>query len=161
MPDFNRDRVLVISNRSEIRNELVTLLSGYGYFVEYCATRTEGVRKFRSHRQSLVIVDMGSLRAYPLRLFRFIRLVRRNAIVLIAAHKNEEAIAFSRIPLGAFDVLQLPLKTESLKLTLQRAQNHYRLTLENIFVKNVIFFGILIAPIWVLLAYLLIRQPSP
>jgi DNA-binding NtrC family response regulator len=157
MPDVNRDRVLVISNRSEVRNELVTLLSGYGYYVEYCASRMEGVRKFRSHKQSLVILDVGALRTYPRRLFKFIQLVRRNAIVLIAAHKSEEAAAFSRISLGAFDVLQLPLKTESLKLTLQRAQTHYRLNLENIFVKNVVFFGIVIAPIWVLLAILLLK----
>ena len=148
---------MVISNRSEVRNELVTLLSGYGYFVEYCATRMEGIRKFRSHKQSLVILDVSSLRAYPRRLFAFIRLVRRNAIVLIAAHKNEEAVAYNRISLGAFDVLPLPLKTESLKLTLHRAQSHYRLTLENIFVKNVLFFGIVMAPIWGLLAYLLVR----
>jgi hypothetical protein len=42
-------------------------------------------------------------------------------------------------------------------LTLQRAQTHYRLNLENIFVKNVVFFGIVIAPIWALLGYLLLR----
>ena len=33
MPDANRHRVLVISGNTEVRNELVTLLSGYGYFV--------------------------------------------------------------------------------------------------------------------------------
>ena len=64
MPEANRDRVLVISNRGEVRNELVTLLSGYGYFVEYCATRREGIRKFRSHKQSIVILDVNALRTY-------------------------------------------------------------------------------------------------
>jgi DNA-binding NtrC family response regulator len=157
MPEANRDRVLVVSRRSEVRNELVTLLSGYGYFVEYCAARTEGIRKFRAHKQSIVILDVNTLRTYPRRLFEFIRRVRRNTIVLIAATKNEETEALGQLSLGAYDVLSLPLKTESLKLTLQRAMSHHRLTLENIFVKNVLFFGILIAPIWAVLAFLLLR----
>jgi DNA-binding NtrC family response regulator len=157
MPEANRDRVLVISRRPEVRNELVTLLSGYGYFVEYCAARKEGIRKFRAHKQSIVILDVNALRIFPKRLFHFIRQVRKNTIVLIAAHKNEETEAMDRLALGAYDVLSLPLKTESLKLTLQRALSHHKLTLENLFVKNVLFFGILMVPIWVLLAYVLLR----
>lgn len=156
MIDNNRHRVLVISRSLDLRNELVTLLSGYGYFVEYSHSRREGVRKFRSHKQSIVILDMPVLRSLPQRLFRFIRMIRRNAIVLIAANRNEEAEAVQRLNLGAYDILHLPLKTDFLKLTLQRALEHHQLMIEGIFVKNVIFFGLLLLPIWALLAYLLL-----
>ena len=58
MPDSNRHRVLIISRSLDLRNELVTLLSGYGYFVEFCQSRMEGTRKFRAHKQSIVILDV-------------------------------------------------------------------------------------------------------
>lgn len=157
MPDSNRHRVLVISRAAELRNELVTLLSGYGYFVEFSPTRQEGVRRFRSHKQSIVILDMPVLRNFPHRLFRFIRTIRKNTIVLIAAHRKEEAEAVERMDLGAYDILHLPLKTDFLKLTLSRALAHHKSSVENIFLKNVLFFGLLMGPLWILLTYLLIQ----
>lgn len=156
MPEANRQRVLVISRNTELRNELVTLLSGYGYFVEYCATRLEGIRKFRAHKQPMVILDVPVLRMFPKRLFRMIQRVRKNTIVLIAAHKHEEQTAFERLALGAYDILHLPLKTDFLRLTLNRAVSHHQVILEGVFVKNVLFFALLAAPVWLLLAYLLL-----
>jgi len=157
MPEINRHRVLVISKNPEVRNELVTLLSGYGYFVEYCHSRIEGVRKFRDHKQPIVIMDVPILRVFPRRLFQLIQKVRKNTIVLVAASKKEEAEAFEKLGLGVYDVLNLPLKTDFLKLTLSRAINHHRLTLENLFVKNFVFFGLLMLPIWAVLAYLVVK----
>jgi DNA-binding NtrC family response regulator len=149
--------VLVISRSPEVRNELVTLLSGYGYFVEYCQTRIEGVRKFRAHKQPIVILDVPILRTFPKRFFRLIQKVRKNTIVLVAAQKNEEAEAFEKIGFGAYDVLNLPLRTDFLKLTLSRALDYHKLNLENIFVKNAIFFSLLMIPIWLLLAFLIVK----
>jgi DNA-binding NtrC family response regulator len=158
MPEANRQRVLIISKSPELRSELVTLLSGYGYFVEFCSNRKDGIRKFRSHKQPIVILDVPTLRAYSNRLFRFFQMVRRNTIVLIAATKGEEPEAFERLALGAFDILNLPLKTDFLKLTLSRAFLHHKLILENIFVKNFIFFSLLMLPIWAYLGYLIIKE---
>ena len=157
MSSVNRHRVLVISHSHDLTSELVTLLSGYGYFVEYCHSRMEGLRKFRAHKQHIVILDVPVLRAFPKRLFQFIQMVRKNTIVLVAAHKKEEPEAFDKLTLGIYDVLNLPLKTDFLRLTLRRALAHHRLTLENLFVKNLVFFSALMFPIWALLAYLLVR----
>jgi DNA-binding NtrC family response regulator len=157
MPENNRQRVLVISRSIDLRNELVTLLSGYGYFVEFCQSRMEGIRKFRAHKQPIVILDIPVLRIFPKRLFRLIRMVRHNTIVLIAANKNEEGEAFLHLGLGAYDILNLPLKTDFLKLTLSRALTHHRIMLENLFVKNMVFFGLLMLPVWAALAYVLLK----
>ena len=157
MSSVNRHRVLVISQSQDLRNELVTLLSGYGYFTEYCKDRLEGLRQFRRHKQAIVIVDLPAIARFPQRWFRTIHTIRKNAIVLVAAHKHEDAEAFSILPMGAYDVLNLPLKTDFLKLTLLRAQNHHRLQIENIFVKNTLFFGLLMLPLWAYMAYLLIK----
>jgi len=157
MPASHRHRVLVISRSPDLRNELVTLLSGYGYFVEYSPNRLDGLRKFRAHKQPIVILDVPILDHWPKRLFHFFQLVRKNTIVLIAAHKSEEAQAFKQMRLGAYDVLNLPLKTDFLKLTLTRAMSHHKMIIENIFVKNALFFGLLMLPIWVVLIWVLSR----
>ncbi|MEO6096588.1 MAG: hypothetical protein ABIW76_13120 [Fibrobacteria bacterium] len=158
MPDANRHRVLVISSNNDVSNELVTLLSGYGYFVEYCQNRIEGMRKFRAHKQPIVIVDSNVLRLFPKRLFGFIRRVRKNTIVLIAAGKKDESDAVENLALGAYDLLHLPLKTDLLRVTLNRAIAHHRLTLENLFVKNFVFFGLLMMPVWLMLLYCILRR---
>ena len=84
-------------------------------------------------------------------------MIQRNAVILIAAYKPENHLAFEHLKMGAYDVLNLPLRTEFLIHTLKRAQNHHRMLLENMFVKNVIFFGLLMIPLWLLTAYLLIK----
>jgi len=156
MPGEARHRVLVISSSNDTRNELVTLLSGYGYFVEFCRDRLEGIRRFRAHKQSIVILDVHALRLFPRRLFRYFNAIRQNTIILIAANRKEEAEAIERLDLGAYDILHLPLRTDFLKLTLNRALQHHKLLMENLFVKNVLFFGIIMMPIWALLIILLI-----
>ena len=157
MSSGNRQRVLVMSRSSEMRHELVTLLSGYGYFVEESRNRVEGVRKFRAHKQPIVILDMPMLRLFPRRLIRFFQKVRKNTIVLVAAQKREEDQAYQYLRLGAYDLLNLPLKTDSLKLTLNRALAYHQVMLDNVFAKSVIFFGMLLLPIWVALAFVIWR----
>jgi DNA-binding NtrC family response regulator len=154
---LNRHRVLVISRNDELRNDLVTLISSYGYFVEDFANRLEAIRRFRAHKQSIIIIDIPSLRRFSKRIFNLIRNIQQNAIILVAAHKPENRIAFEHLSMGAYDVLRLPLKTESLIHTLNRAQSHHRMLIDNMFVKNLLFFGLLMIPLWLLTAYLLIK----
>ncbi len=149
----NRQRILVVSQSPEVRNELVTLLSGYGYFVELAANRLDAARNFRNHKQHIVIFDVPSLRTFPKRLFGFIQTIRKNTIVLIAAHQREEAEAFRHLRLGAYDILNLPLSTDFLRHTMNRAMSYHKTLLENLFVKNAVFFSLLMAPIWAALVY--------
>ena len=107
------------------------------------------MRTFRSHKQSIVILDVPVLRNFPQRLFNFFKTVRRNTIILIAAGRKDEEEAVDRLDLGAYDILHLPLKTDVLKATLNRALQHHKLLLENLFVKNVLF------------GYLLLRATPP
>ena len=154
---FNRHRVLVISKNDDLRNELVTLLSGYGYFVEDFKDRLEGIRQFRAHKQSIIILDISILRRFSKRIFYLIKMIQRNAVILIAAQQKETQAAFQHMKEGAYDILNLPLKTEFLIQTIERAQNHHKTILENMFVKNILFFGILMAPLWLLTFYLIAK----
>jgi len=154
---YNRHRVLVISKNDDLRSDLVTLLSGYGYFVEDFKNRLDGIRQFRAHKQSIIILDIPILRRFSKRIFYLIKMIQRNAVILIAASQKENQKAFQHMKEGAYDILNLPLKTEFLIQTIERAQNHHKTILENMFVKNILFFGILMAPLWLLTFYLIAK----
>ena len=154
---YNRHRVLIISKNDELRSDLVTLLSGYGYYVEDFKDRLEGIKQFRAHKQSIIILDIPILRKFSKRIFFLIKMIQKNAIILVAAHQKDTQRAFVHMREGAYDILNLPLKTEFLIQTIERAQSHHRTILENMFVKNVLFFGILMAPLWLLTFYLIAK----
>ncbi len=157
MATSNRHRVLVISQNAELRYSLVTLLSGYGYFVEEAKSRIEGIQKFRAQKQSILIIDYPILRIFTKRLFKLVKLIRKNAIVLIAAQKKDQEQAYFQLGEGAYDILPLPLKTSSLMHTLNRAQNYHQTIVENLFIKNLVFFTLILSPVWLLTIYLLLK----
>ncbi len=148
-----KHRALIIG-RTSLHEELSDLLSGYGYFVEHCRTRLEGVGKFRSHKQSLVILDMGVIQGFPERLFRFFRLVRGNSIVLVAADSRNQTHASRYLVWGAHDVLQMPLNREALNFTLSRTSTYHRALVRSTFYRNCLYFGLAMLPLWLVLVYL-------
>jgi DNA-binding NtrC family response regulator len=156
MPVQKNYRALIIGRKS-LDEELNSILSGYGYFVEHCRTRLEGTRKFRAHKQSLVILDIEAIQGFPERLFRFFRLVRENSIVLVAADARSEPRASRYLIWGAHDVLNLPLRRDALNFTLSRTSAYHRSLVRSTFVKNTLYFGLAMLPLWAVLLYLVLR----
>ncbi len=149
-------RVLVIGSQG-LEEDLRVALNSHGYFVEHCRTRLEGMRKFRSRKQAIVILDMAAIQGFPVRLFRFFRRVRASTIVLIAAGKQEQAAASRYLLSGAHDILHLPLNQETLNSTLSRVSMYQRDIVRNVFIKHAVFFALLTLPIWAGLIYLSLR----
>jgi DNA-binding response OmpR family regulator len=145
-------RALIVGRKS-LDEELSGILSGYGYFVEHCRTRLEGVKKFRSHKQSLVILDIEAVQGLPERLFRFFRLVRENSIVLVASDIRRQPQASRYLLWGAHDVLHLPLDRDALNFTLSRTSAYHRSLVRSTFLRNVFYFSAAMLPLWALLLY--------
>ncbi len=133
--------------------ELQNVLSGYGYRVEHCETRDDGIRAFRGQKQALVIVDAEAINGFPERFFRFFGMVRDNAIVLVAA--GPQVNEASRYLLwGAHDILPFPLKPEALNFTLTRASAHHRSLVRATFVRYMAWFSAVMLPLWAAVLYL-------
>jgi DNA-binding response OmpR family regulator len=145
-------RALIVGRKS-LHEELSVILGGYGYFVEHCRTRLEGAKKFRSHKQSLVILDVETIQGFPERLFRFFRLVRENSIVLVAAESRTQTQVSRYLLWGAHDVLHLPLNRDALNFTLSRTSAYHRSMVRSTFLKNAFFFGMTMVPLWGILLY--------
>ena len=145
-------RALIVGRQS-LDEELSAILSGYGYFVEHCRTRREGVKKFRSHKASLVILDIETIQGFPERLFRFFRLVRESSIVLVAADGRTQTQTSRYLLWGAHDVLHLPLDRDALNFTLSRTSAYHRSLVRHTFFKNALLFGLTMLPLWGILLY--------
>jgi hypothetical protein len=154
-PDHKRNRALLIGRRV-LDDELRAVLNGYGYIVEHSRTRLDGIKKFRAQRQSLVIIDIEAVNGFPERLFRFFRLVRENAIVLVASGPAQSE-ASRYLLWGAHDVLQLPLKRDALNFTLSRTSAYHRALVRATFLRHAAWFGAAMVPLWVTLLFLVLR----
>mgnify|MGYP006293295607 CR=1 FL=1 len=149
--------MLVISRDHKVRSDLVTLLTGYGYFVDYVEDRDEGIAKFRQHKQAVVIIDVPALPRFPESIFREFRAYSRNPIVLIAAHRDEQKKVYPYLDEGAYDVLELPLKTDYLHFRLRRLVAHSALEAESEFRRLLVSALLFALPIWIGLVYFLTR----
>ncbi len=152
----NRPRLLVICRNAAVRNDLVTLLTGYGYYVDYVDTRKAGIESFQEHKQPIVIMDVPALTPSPGRVFRLFRVYRRNPVLLIAASREEETRLYPYLRSGVFDIVQLPLRTEYLPFVLRRLMEHSRLANQNEFLRGLLGVVFAFLPLWIgLLLYLI------
>jgi len=153
----NRPRLLVVCRNPAVRNDLVTLLTGYGYYVDYESSRQAGIESFQEHKQPIVILDVPALTPSPARVFRLFRVYRRNPVLLIAASKEEEARIYPYMRSGVYDIVQLPLRTEYLQFILRRLMEHSRLMNQNEFFGYVLAIIIAFAPVWMALLFFFVH----
>jgi DNA-binding response OmpR family regulator len=146
----NRTRLLVICQNEALSNELVTLLTGYGYYVDYVTTRKEGIIKFGQHKQAIVIIDAASLPRFPNHLFQTFKYYTINPKIMIAATREEEEKIYPYLDKGVFDIIQVPLRFEYIDFNLSRLVAYDRVSARFSFLKFLIQLLLFAAPIWML-----------
>jgi DNA-binding response OmpR family regulator len=144
----NRPRLLVISKDSQVRNDLVILLSGCGYFVDYVVNRSEGIAKYRSFKHAVVIMDVHALPRFPKRMLRLFRVYKKNPIILIVARTEDAHQVYPFMRLGVFDVITLPFQADHLYIVLKRLVEHSRLLAQHEFIRRFITVLLITLPVW-------------
>jgi two-component system, OmpR family, response regulator ResD len=144
----NRSRLLIISKDPTIRNDMIMLLTGCGYFVDYVENRSEGIAKFRNFKHAVVILDVHALPRSPQHLLELFRMYKKNPIILIVAEKNDEARLYPYMQFGIFDIVTVPFQVDYLYFVLRRLIDHSRLTASNEFTKLLLLMIIVTLPIW-------------
>lgn len=144
----NRSRLLIISRDRAVRNDMIMLLSGCGYFVDYVETRTEGIAKYRNFKHAVVILDVHALPRSPQRLLKLFQMYKKNPIILIVAEKNDEERLYPYMQMGIFDIVTLPFHVDYLYFVLRRLIDHSKLTASNEFAKLLLLMIIVTLPIW-------------
>jgi DNA-binding response OmpR family regulator len=145
----NRTRLLLVCKDQRLSNDLVTLLTGYGYYVDYVATRKEGVHKFKQYKQAIVIFDVASLPRYPSHLFRVFRVYMSSPKILIIAKQEEEELVYPYLNNAVYDIIQLPLRFEYLNFTLRRLVTYDNLCARFEFLSTVMKLVLYTSPLWI------------
>jgi DNA-binding NtrC family response regulator len=154
----NRPRLLVISKDPMVRNDLVILLSGCGYFVDYVENRLEGIKKFRNFKHAVVIMDVHALPKYPKRMLKLFRVYKKNPIILIVAHYDEAQRIYPYMRLGIFDIVPLPFQVDRLYFVLKRLVEHSRLAAQNEFSKMFLYMLLITLPVWLIAIWFVARH---
>jgi DNA-binding response OmpR family regulator len=151
----NRPRLLIISKDNKVQNDLVTLLTGYGYYVDYVVNRTQAVAKFKNYKHAVVIIDFKTYINNGKRLFTVLKAIKKNPVVCVTANKDEEPLTYKYLQSGLYDIIQLPLKVEYLDFVLNRLIDNASTSVNYEFLKLLIMILFYATPLFIMSALLL------
>lgn len=152
-----RTRLLVIAQDFKVRESLVTLLTGYGYYVDYEEDREKGLKSFTKYRQAVVIIDLASLPSDPEEMMHLFMMHKKNPIIIIAVESKDENQVFKYLKKGVYDVLYLPLTINYVEVVLKRLVNHGELIAYNEFIQTLVTLTLLVMPVWIFCAFLIAK----
>ena len=124
-------RVLVVDDDTAHRTMLRTLVGDWGYAIVEADDGEAAVAAVRAQPIDLVLMDIRMVRVSGIEALEQIKAINPAIpIVLMTAYASVE-MAVDALKKGAYDYLIKPLDFDKLRLTLERALEHIRLTSEN------------------------------
>ncbi|WP_372682250.1 sigma-54-dependent transcriptional regulator [Desulfosarcina sp.] len=124
-------RVLVVDDDTAHRTMLRTLVGDWGYAIVDADDGEAAVAAVQAQPIDLVLMDIRMVRVSGIEALERIKSINPAIpIVLMTAYASVE-MAVDALKKGAYDYLIKPLDFDKLRLTLERALEHIRLTAEN------------------------------
>ena len=124
-------RVLIVDDEAGIRAALTQLLEYEGYEVKAVASGREALTQYEAWRPQLVFLDVKMAGIDGLETLKRLRTLDPAAIVvMISGHATiQDAVLATHA--GAYDILEKPLDTDRILVTLRNAIGHLDLREEN------------------------------
>lgn len=111
----NRPRILVASPVPEDLQQMTTLCSAMGYYVDYFSNLKDTIRKFRHYRHSIVILDENLIPSSAKRLLDTFCRIQQNCMILVVAEAGSSAWDLC-LQGSVHDIITKPLNAENLHL---------------------------------------------
>ncbi len=124
-------RVLVVDDEPGIRAALAQLLEFDGYEVRTAANGTQGVAEYQQWRPHLVFLDVKMAGMDGLETLKQLRAYDTAAIVVMISGHATIQNAVEATQLGAYDILEKPLDTDRILVTMRNAMGRIDLAEEN------------------------------
>lgn len=130
------DRILLVEDKTELREMLVTALTRMGYGVEPAAGLSEALARLRQYRFSAVLTDLKLPAGSGMDVLRAtLEADPATPVVIMTAYGGiAEAVAAMRD--GAYDFIQKPIDLEHLRHLLARAVERQQILRENVVLKE-------------------------
>ncbi|HUF25371.1 MAG TPA: sigma-54 dependent transcriptional regulator [Gemmatimonadaceae bacterium] len=131
-------RILIVDDEQGIRAALGQLLEYEGYEVRGVANAVDGITEYERWQPHLVFLDVKMAGIDGLEALKRIReRDPRAVVVMISGHATIQT-AVEATQLGAYDILEKPLDTDRILVTLRNALEHLTLHEENARLKETI-----------------------
>ena len=124
-------RILIVDDEQGIRAALGQLLEFEGYEVRTAANAVDGLAEYRRFRPHLVFLDVTMAGIDGLEALRTLREHDPGAIVVMISGHATIQTAVEATQHGAYDILEKPLDTDRILVTLRNALAHLDLHEEN------------------------------
>src|SRR5438128_1576305 len=124
-------KVLIVDDEPGIRQALGQLLEFGGYGVRSGDNATDGITQYQSFRPHLVFLDVKMAGIDGLEALKRIREIDGAAIVVMISGHATIQTAVEATQRGAYDILEKPLDTDRILVTLRNALSHLDLHEEN------------------------------
>ena len=131
-------RILIVDDEQGIRAALGQLLEFEGYEVRSVGNAVDGISEYQKQRPDLVFLDVKMAGIDGVEALKKIKEIDPSAvIVMISGHATIQT-AVEATQLGAYDILEKPLDTDRILVTLRNALKHLDLHEENARLKETI-----------------------
>jgi two-component system, NtrC family, nitrogen regulation response regulator NtrX len=124
-------RILIVDDEQGIRAALGQLLEFEGYEVRTAANAVDGLAEYARFRPNLVFMDVKMAGIDGLEALRKLREQDPNAVVVMISGHATIQTAVEATQHGAYDILEKPLDTDRILVTLRNALAHLDLHEEN------------------------------
>jgi len=131
-------RILIVDDEQGIRAALGQLLEFEGYEVRSVSNAVDAIAEYQKQRPDLVFLDVKMAGIDGIEALKKIKEIDASAvIVMISGHATIQT-AVEATQLGAYDILEKPLDTDRILVTLRNALKHLDLQDENTRLKETI-----------------------
>ena len=131
-------RILIIDDEQGIRAALGQLLEFEGYEVRAVGNAVDGITEYQKQRPDLVFLDVKMAGIDGVEALKKIKEHDPSAIVVMISGHATIQTAVEATQLGAYDILEKPLDTDRILVTLRNALQHLDLHEENARLKETI-----------------------
>ncbi|HEY6218543.1 MAG TPA: sigma-54 dependent transcriptional regulator [Gemmatimonadaceae bacterium] len=124
-------RVLIVDDEPGIRGALSQLLEFEGYEVRAVPTAVDGIKEYERWKPHLVFLDVKMAGIDGVEALKKLKEMDPAAIVVMISGHATIQTAVEATQLGAYDILEKPLDTDRILVTLRNALQHLDLHEEN------------------------------
>ena len=124
-------KVLIVDDEAGIRQALGQLLEFEGYDVRSAENAADGLTQYQSWRPDLVFMDVKMAGIDGLEALKRLREIDASAVVVMISGHATIQTAVEATQRGAYDILEKPLDTDRILVTLRNALSHLDLHEEN------------------------------
>jgi DNA-binding NtrC family response regulator len=128
--------ILIVEDEDSTRDTMIDLLSEVGYEVLGAQDGVEAMEMVVEHSFNLVITDLKMPKGNGLQVLEEVKKVNPQIMVIICTGYGTVDTAVKAMRLGAYDYITKPIKTEEMKLVVQRAMDYQRLQAENVLLQK-------------------------